>query len=137
VISPTSLKANRTSIATASRMLRAAVIVLTAIVHTAGIVVVAVDVRAAAGVIVDVAVAADVPVVAGVIADAADLVAGDTNFFANGFVRIFTDQNKGHGASRGLFCLCLRSWCSPRVSTLLSTEVGRRPPDSRNGVYFA
>src|ERR1700683_5678870 len=62
----------------------------------------AADVRAAADGIVDAAGAVEGPVAAGGIAVAAGLVGDDTRTFCHGFTRIYTDE-KGHGASRGLF----------------------------------
>lgn len=85
-ISPTKRKANRTSTATAWRMLGAAATVRMAIVRTAETVAGAADVLAAGGGTVD---AVDGLVVVDAIGDAAGLVGGDTRA---SLTRIYTDQ---------------------------------------------
>ncbi len=87
------LRVSRTSIAM-ERRLRSAVIVLEAIDRLAETAAGAVDGRAAAGVIADVAVAVDGPVVADGIADVVGLVGDDTKSYCHGSSRIHTDTTR-------------------------------------------
>src|SRR5437660_596543 len=101
-------RTNPTSIVTERRWPAATVHMAIAreeIVRRVEIVVDAVDVPAAVGVIVDAAAAVAAAVVVDEIADAADRAGDDTRTFCHGFALIHTNSKTGHGESRGFFIL--------------------------------